>query len=201
MRHPQHLHRLYHHPRWNSVYCIYCLPRPRCFGAGGGRSAATSRGGKGTPQGSRCADQATLGVPSGRPQNYRNLPRRGRCSPKSGGPSAASAAAAADGTPSGRVAARDKVLSAAVVGGYRCELQWQFRRRHCQCQCARAQRDDGGSSGQNRYKRTAAAGTKERRGEKSSDISIFDVWHIAQEYDISARNLAYQCRLAYQPGF
>jgi hypothetical protein len=37
--------------------------------------------------------------------------------------------------------------------------------------------------------------------EKSSDISILNVWHIAQEYDISARNLAYQCRLAYQPGF
>ena len=35
-------------------------------------------------------------------------------------------------------------------------------------------------------------------GEKSSDISILNVWHIAQDFGISARILTYQVRLAYQ---
>ena len=41
--------------------------------------------------------------------------------------------------------------------------------------------------------RVVMNGVHAHHGEKSSDISISNVWHIAQEYDISARNLAYSC--------
>ena len=37
--------------------------------------------------------------------------------------------------------------------------------------------------------------------EKSSDISILNIWHIAQDFGISPRILTYQVRLAYQPNF
>ena len=38
------------------------------------------------------------------------------------------------------------------------------------------------------------------QGEKSFDVSVFYVWRIAQEFGVSARILAYQVRLTYQPG-
>ena len=37
-------------------------------------------------------------------------------------------------------------------------------------------------------------------GEKSSDVSVFYVCRIAQDFCVSARILAYQVRLTYQPG-
>ena len=38
-------------------------------------------------------------------------------------------------------------------------------------------------------------------GEKSSDVSVFYVWRIDQDFGVSARILVYQVRLTYQPGF
>ena len=34
-------------------------------------------------------------------------------------------------------------------------------------------------------------------GEKSSDVSVFDVWHVTHDFGVSARILAYQVRLEY----